>query len=516
MAVVEHVSSIKASPLALLKYVAGVSKEESAEIVSGLNCSDDPDSAYLEMSLCYESYSGQKFSHIENTSGKQKIKMHHYVMSFKSGEVTPEKAHSIGEEWAKTIFGADMQVLIATHTDTDNIHVHFAVNAYDMKGRHWIDNKKTLKQCRDISDKLMNKYHLSVIENPSNKHNHKYSEWLARQNGTSWKEKLCDDIDRIVLMESVRSIDDLIKELKNSGYEVTQHKYLSVKPTYLKNRKPIRTLRLGDGYGFEELQYRIENKDKEMTLDKVLSYSGVQRDYALCLRSLQITFYRQNRGCENISYYELRRNADLLCYVHEHNIHSKEDFDTHVNSVAAQSDEVIKRYKSLEKRISDYEYILKNGNRYIELINKPMNELIAQDMRELSSMQRIKEYNVHSKEDLDKVSLEFAQAKSELADMQGEYEKAVAEKKAAGANYKTFIRQLESDYERILYSARKELAEYEDSLPEPEQPKKEFKETVLRMRDWADKVIAKSEERDRIVAEQRRAEERCKRDYYNR
>ena len=50
MAVVEHVSSIKASPLALLKYVAGVSKEESAEIVSGLNCSDDPDSAYLEFS----------------------------------------------------------------------------------------------------------------------------------------------------------------------------------------------------------------------------------------------------------------------------------------------------------------------------------------------------------------------------------------------------------------------------------------------------------------------------------
>lgn len=146
MAVIKHISSIKASPLALLKYVVGETKDKKAELVKGLNCSEDPYSAYLEMALCYDSYSGQKFSQRTAGSGKQKIKMHHYVMSFRKGEVTPEEALYVGEEWARSVFGYSMQILMGTHTDTDHIHVHFAVNAYDMKGRHWIDNQKTLKE----------------------------------------------------------------------------------------------------------------------------------------------------------------------------------------------------------------------------------------------------------------------------------------------------------------------------------------------------------------------------------
>ena len=42
MAVIKHISSIKASPLALLKYVVGETKEKKAELVKGLNCSEDP------------------------------------------------------------------------------------------------------------------------------------------------------------------------------------------------------------------------------------------------------------------------------------------------------------------------------------------------------------------------------------------------------------------------------------------------------------------------------------------
>lgn len=103
MAVIKHISSIMASPLALLKYVVGETKEKKAELVKGLNCSEDPYSAYLEMALCYDSYSGQKFSQRAVGSGKQKIKMHHYVMSFRKGEVTPEEALYVGEEWARSV-----------------------------------------------------------------------------------------------------------------------------------------------------------------------------------------------------------------------------------------------------------------------------------------------------------------------------------------------------------------------------------------------------------------------------
>ena len=368
MAVLIHFS-IKSSPLALLKYVTGETKEHKAEIVTGINCSDDPESAYIEMGLCYEHFAGEKFHRTAKPVGKEHIKMHHYVISFEGDKVTPQEAQRIAEQWAYDTFGNNRQILIAVHTDTDNIHVHVAVNAFSMDGKRWIDNKSTLKKCRENINKLCKAKHLSVIEHPKWNANQTYAEWLARQNGTSWKKKLCDDIDRIVLMENVKTIDHLVMQLCNCGYLVRQGKYLSVRPANLDKRKPVRTLKLGDGYGLEELQYRIENKDNEMSLDKVLSYTGVQREYCICLRQIQIGFYRKHDFFVNVTYNELRRSAELLCYIHEHNIHSKEDFEKHVNKIAENTDDIVRNYNIDQSIIKDYEFIVENADCYFELLN---------------------------------------------------------------------------------------------------------------------------------------------------
>ena len=508
MAVIKHISSIKASPLALLKYVVGETKEKKAELVKGLNCSEDPYSAYLEMALCYDSYSGQKFSQRAAGSGKQKIKMHHYVMSFRKGEVTPEEALYVGEEWARSVFGYSMQILMGTHTDTNHIHVHFAVNAYDMKGRHWIDNQKTLKECRDISDKLMRKYGLHVIKEPKRSGSITYTEWLARKNNTSWKQKLCDDIDRIVLMENVKNIADLAGQLISCGYEVRQGKYLSVKPAELKRSRAVRSFRLGDGYGLEELQYRIENKNREMSLDKILTYSGVQREYALCLRQIQIILYRKPEEDHRVTYREVLKTCELLNYIHDHNIHSKQDFETHVNKTAEHTDKVVERYKYIQKKIKESEYILENGDRFLELYSSDPSAAFNQ----ASLYKPFFERSIKSKDDLDNVAQKLEVLKKELSGMQSEYDNAVAAKKAVTAHYTTFLRQIDNNYAGYIYSAKKELADYEASLNKP--PKKEFKEVVLQMADWAEKVNAKVEEKKRVEEQERAA--RRKRDSYSR
>ena len=94
--------------------------------------------------------------------------------------------------------------------------------------------------------------------------------------------------------------------------------------------------------------------------------------------------------------------------------------------------------------------------------------------------------------------------------MQGEYDKAVAAKKAVTAHYTTFLRQIDNDYAGYLYSAKKELADYEASLNKP--PKKEFKEVVRQMADWAEKVNAKVEKKR--VEEQERTARRKRDSYY--
>ena len=416
MAVIKHISSIKASPLALLKYVVGETKEKKAELVKGLNCSEDPYSSYFEMALCYDSYSGQKFSQRAVGSGKQKIKMHHYVMSFRKGEVTPEEALYVGEEWARNVFGYSMQILMGTHTDTDHIHVHFAVNAYDMRGRHWIDNQKTLEECRDISDKLMRKYGLHVIKEPKRIGSITYTEWLARKNNTSWKQKLCDDIDRIVLMENVKNIADLAGQLISCGYEVRQGKYLSVKPAELKRSRAVRSFRLDDGYGLEELQYRIDNKNQEMSLDKILTYSGVQREYALCLRQIQINLYRKADRINNVTFSEVRRTAELLCYIHNNNIHSREDLARHVNDIAEKTDDITERYKKIEEKLKETEYILENGNAYLELKKeKGKDYMLPWVIKEFEPYRLLIRKGINSKDELNEIAVEQEKLKRELS-----------------------------------------------------------------------------------------------------
>ena len=85
MAVLRHFS-IKNNPLATLKYITGETKAQKAAIVTGINCSDDPESAYIEMKMCYEHYAGEKFHRVGVPTGKEHLKMHHYVISFKCKE----------------------------------------------------------------------------------------------------------------------------------------------------------------------------------------------------------------------------------------------------------------------------------------------------------------------------------------------------------------------------------------------------------------------------------------------
>lgn len=514
MAVVKHYS-IKNSPLALLRYITGETKSQKAEIVTGINCSVDPKSAYLEMSLCYEAFAGEKFHRTKKPEGKEHIKMHHYVFSFKGKEVTPERANRIVQEWAKKVFGDDRQILIAVHTDTDNIHVHVAVNAYSMKGERWLDNKATLNYCREEANKICKREKLNVIEKPKWNGRQSYAEWLARQNGISWKEKLCNDIDRIVLMENVRNVDDLINQLCRNGYFVRQGKYLSVRPAKLSKVKPVRTLRLGDGYGLEELQYRIENKDREMSLEKALSYTDMQREYALCIRQIQIQFYRKDEHIKLTTYSELCKTADLLCYISENDIHSKEAFEKHVNGIAEKCDELSERCKALKKKIKEKEFILENADRYFEF-NKREDALMPWMLKELATYKPLIDNNIRSKEDLDRVSHELEKLKSELAQTQSEYDKAAANKKAVTTHYTTFLRVSETDFDRCRRLAKEELAEYEANLQKSEKPKVSFSERVQQMREWAEMVNAKIAEKNKIEERQRAEEARRKRDDYSR
>ena len=459
MAIVKYIAVHK-SPKNFLWYIMNGDKTEKMKLVTALNCTANLDYAYNQFGNVFERFAKERFckkSLNNENCGKEKIRLHHYIQSFKPDEVSPEEAHKIGVEWSRKVFGENHQVLMTTHVDKNHIHNHFAVSAYDLDGKKWYGNKTTLKRCRDISDKICKSNGLSIIENQEYHFNQKYSDWLARQQNVSWKTQLCDEIDKLVLQEDVKTVEDLAERLREKYYSITLKKYLSIRVS--ENRKAIRSYRLGDGYAIEELQYRIENKNRGISLSAVASYQGVQREYAMCLRELQIMVYRKPDNSHNVTYSELRRNAELLTYLCDNKIRSEEDFQNLVNAAAEKSDRLKKSRDKLLREIEEKENILKDGARYIEL-NK-IRMPTAVQLGELVKLNHLMKFNLRSEADIEIHKQKLERLKSELSETEKSLEIAEKEKFTAASNYKTYFRQMQSDYDYILDRLKREREEIE-------------------------------------------------------
>ena len=473
MPIIKHIP-IYAAPKRMLAYVTNEEKTEDT-LVTGLNCSVNYSDAYEDMKFNFEMYSGERFfkRSIKSDTAKrerQKIRMHHYIQSFKPGEVTPEEAHQIGVEWAEKVFGKKHMVLCATHTDRGHIHNHFAVCPYDMYGKHWYANKRTMRMCRAISDEIALAHGLEIIEHPKKSYCHKYGEYKARKEGRSWKQKLCDDIDNAIMKENVRSIDDLLKELMKQGYGIKRGKYISIKVK--QSRKPIRSFRLGDGYALEHLEYRINHKNYEMRLSEATKYSGIQREYALCIRQIQIQLYRcpEPDRLHIATYREVERSSRLLFYLQDKQIHSAEDFQKAVAAADERAEDLKKQKAELVQKISDTEKIIEEIPQYLEILNR--RPLMPNDIKELSKFTHLKDVGVTSLDDAERLKVQIEEMKKSLVSLEEQLKTALSEKKTASDFYTAYENQMKSDYQILLEQAKTEM-EYIRRVEERQKAEKE-------------------------------------------
>ena len=458
MPIIKHIP-IYAAPKRLLSYVTNEKKTEKT-LVTGLNCSANASEAYEDMKFGFEMFSGERFfkKSIKSEtakSEKQKIRLHHYIQSFKPGEITPEEAHQIGVEWAERVFGKKAVVLCATHTDRGHIHNHFAVCPYDMDGKHWHANKESLRKCKAKSDEIALAHGLEIIEHPKKSYNHKYGEYKMRKEGKSWKQKLCDDIDDAIMKESVGSVDDLLKELQKQGYGIRRGKYISIKVR--QNRKPIRSFRLGDGYALEHLEYRIKHKNLEMPLSEALKFSGIQREYALCIRQIQIQLYRRPEAerLHLVTYREVESLSRLLFYLRDNKIHSSDDFRKAVSSADEKLSELKAEKAELIQKIADEEKMIGDIPKYLEILGR--RPFLPKDAVELAQYNYLKDEGITSLEDAEKHRLMLANMKSQLEDADGKIREAVSEKKIVSDFYALYENQMKSDYQVLLEQAKVEM-----------------------------------------------------------
>lgn len=182
----------------------------------------------------------------------------HLVQSFAAGEVTPELACQIGQEFAEQLLGGRFQAVVATHLNTGHLHNHIVWNSVSMTdGKKYRSNARTyVTQVRRISDELCRKYHLSVIDTEkSEKAARPYAQWLAEQNGKlTWKTPIRQDVDTAVLVAF--TWNQFVRELEKKGYSFClQGKYFTLKPPG--RDRPVRFKTLGEHYTPEAIQKRI-------------------------------------------------------------------------------------------------------------------------------------------------------------------------------------------------------------------------------------------------------------------
>lgn len=147
--------------------------------------------------------------------GKEKIIGYHLIQSFANEDnVTPEKAHRIGLDYANEIFGKNFEIVVATHLNTENIHNHIVINSVSLKtGKKFYDNYCSRDYIRATSDFICQYYGLSTLDKPWKRKG--YYKKFANEN--PYLQMIKRDADRCI--ESAWSERDFNSRMAKLGYE---------------------------------------------------------------------------------------------------------------------------------------------------------------------------------------------------------------------------------------------------------------------------------------------------------
>ena len=186
------------------------------------------------------------------------VQGYHLVQSFAAGEVSPELAHQIAKELADRVLGGRYEYVIGTHLNTGHIHSHIVWNSVScVDGKKYRSNYKSyVTEIRAVSDKLCQKYRLSVIDTENSNHVAKpYAEWLAEKNGQpTWRTAIRQDVDEAI--QQSLTWRQFLSAMERKGYEVRMgRKYPVLRPPG--KERFVRFKTLGKRYTPEAIQTRI-------------------------------------------------------------------------------------------------------------------------------------------------------------------------------------------------------------------------------------------------------------------
>ena len=148
------------------------------------------------------------------------VQLYHIIQSFRPGEITPELALEIAQEFVREHLPG-YQAVIGIHTDREHIHAHIAFNSINqLTGEKYHSNARSYyQQIRAISDRLCREHGLSVIVQGVPARSVSYIEWLRQSRGQPTFRSLLE----ADLRDAIRDANDLghfFLLMEHKGYEI--------------------------------------------------------------------------------------------------------------------------------------------------------------------------------------------------------------------------------------------------------------------------------------------------------
>lgn len=371
-----------------MRYILNPDKTEELLYTSALNCMNDTESAYLQMQLVYDQFARDHFNSPPPLEGKCPVKAIHIIQSFSPEDnVTPELAHKIAKAFIKKNFGDDVQAVIATHVDKSHLHSHMIINVYSLSGKRYYANRQTLRQARQNSDGVCKAFGLEINPNLTGKgRSINYCEWLHRNNGSSWKQQIRDEIDKQI--PTVDSLDELIQALEERGYEVKRGKYISIKAPG--QERFVRTKTLGEEYAEESLKIRILYREVGAgTTPEQNSESKLRAAYVAVIGDVRVLAEQRKKVPRKrivTAEYSVENDLDVYKLTAQLSVINKEN----IVSIGDLESRITKLRADYERQRQEVNSFIEEHNRLVSLWEQVKDYYSLSDKDELSEIERLK------------------------------------------------------------------------------------------------------------------------------
>ena len=333
-----------------IAYILNPEKTDEKLLVSSYGCASETAAREFEWTRKIAEQKGMN---------PVRIIARHVIQSFEIGEVTPELAHEIGKQFADEILGGKYEYVLTTHIDKDHVHNHLIFNAVDFVDYHaYKSYKRIYYDMREVSDRLCKENGLSVIP-PSQNKGMGYKEYTEAKRGTSWKQKLKQTIDRLVI--TAKDYDDFLRLMQEAGYEIKTGKYISFRAEG--QERFTRSKTIGENYTEERIKERIAGRtprrNRRQTMPKGISLIGDIQDRIRLIDS---------KGYEHKAKLTiLKEAARTLNYLTENNLLQYADLEKKVEDVHSSYDRTGKELKDVEARLREVQPLIKNISNYQRL-----------------------------------------------------------------------------------------------------------------------------------------------------